>query len=263
MLPLGIFATSAIVLRTFPFGDTSRIAVLLTRDRGKVRVLAKGARGPKSRVGAALEPFAVIEAVYYDKSGRDLQLLKSAETVALHPGLTDTPSRLAFASAALELCDLSLTGEEAGPEFFDHLAAVLGQLEGAGRDQVGLFFGAYELRIAALLGYEAQLAACRGCGGPVDQPGASFSTAEGALICAACAGGRDGLERVEPRVAGWLQYLNGDREHEPEMPGGDRSELRDAARLIQLFLAAHLHNFRGLKSLGVLKRLEALEETGS
>jgi DNA repair protein RecO (recombination protein O) len=259
---LAILATEAIVLRTYPFGDTSRIAVLLTRDHGKVRVLAKGARGPKSRVGAALEPFTEIQAVYYDKASRDLQLLKSADPARAHPGLMGSPAHLAFGSAALELCDLSLTGEEAGPEFHELLAEALQRLETAPRDRLGLVFGSFELRTAALLGYQASFAQCPGCGGGTED-GAFFSASQGALVCRRCAPHREGAEPVSAGAAAWLRYLNGEAGEEPPMHNGDRTELREAARLIQLFLAAHLHNFRGLKSLAVLKRLEAMEETGA
>jgi DNA repair protein RecO (recombination protein O) len=256
--PSLILSTEAIVLRTYPFGDTSRIVVLLTRDRGKMRAVAKGVRGAKSRMGSSLELFSVIQAVYYDKAGRDLQLLKSADPLRLHPGLGADPQHLGFGSAALELCDQGVTGEEAGPEFFALLADVLERLESAGRDRLGVVFAAFELEAAALLGYRAEFGACRSCGSS-HSGDARFSPPDGGLLCEACGGGVGALEPVSADAVEWLRYLNGETAAEPPMPGGDRRELREAARLIQLFLAAHLHNFRGLKSLESLKRLEAWE----
>lgn len=254
---MAILSTEAIVLRTYPFGDTSRIVVLLTRDTGKIRVLAKGVRGPRSRIGSALEPFSEIQAEYYHKPGRELDLLKSADPVRLHPGFGLDVSRLAFGSAALELTDLSLTGEEAGPEFHALLADALTRMESAGRDRVGIFFGAFELQLAALLGYQAEFAGCRGCGGgPGD--GARFSAPQGALFCLDCAARAGAAEAVSRDAADWLRFLNGESGSEPPIENGDRRALREAARLIQMFLAAHLHNFRGLRSLDVLKRLEAM-----
>ncbi|MBI5836258.1 MAG: DNA repair protein RecO [Candidatus Eisenbacteria bacterium] len=256
-----ILSTEAIVLRTYPFGDTSRIAVLLTRDRGKMRVMAKGVRGPRSRMGSQLELFSVVQAVYYDKAGRELQLLKSADPLRVHPGLGADAAHLAFGSAALELCDQGVTGEESGPECFALLAEVLERLEHAGRDRLGLIFASFELEVAACLGYRAAFAACPGCGSSARER-LRFHPEDGALVCAACAASRGPLETVSAGAADWLRYLNGDTATEPPMPGGDRGALREAARLIQLFLAAHLHNFRGLKSLEMLKRLEVRDEPG-
>ena len=49
-------ASDALVLRTYKLGETSKVVVLLTRERGKVRAVAKGARGRRSRYQSALEP---------------------------------------------------------------------------------------------------------------------------------------------------------------------------------------------------------------
>ena len=48
--------SDALVLRTYKLGETSKVVVLLTRERGKLRAVAKGARGPRSRYQSALEP---------------------------------------------------------------------------------------------------------------------------------------------------------------------------------------------------------------
>ncbi len=259
---MAIVSAEAIVLRSFPFGDTSRIAILLTRDQGKVRVLAKGARAPRSRIGPALDPFSEIQAVYYEKPSRELQLLKSADPLRLHPGFGEDPTRLAFGSAALELSDVGVSGEEAGPEFFELLSHVLELMEHADRGRLGMLLAAFELKVAAYMGYQAEFRVCRGCGHAVEGQG-YFSPHQGAVLCAACARGTEGLERVSAGAAAWLRYLNAESSEEPAMREGDRSELREAARLIQLFLAAHLHNFRGLRSLEVLRRLEAAGAGGA
>ena len=72
----------AVVVRTYPLGDTSRIAVLYSREFGLVRGVAKGARGPKSRFGAGLEPLSHVDVVLYRKDGRDLDLLSKVDVRA-------------------------------------------------------------------------------------------------------------------------------------------------------------------------------------
>ncbi len=250
-----ILSTAAIVLRTYPFGDTSRIAVLLTRDHGKIRVIAKGVRSPRSRIGAALELFSELNVMFYDKRSRDLQLLKSADPLRFHPGMATEPARLAFGSAAVELLDLGLTGEEAGPEFHALLSRELDLLETAPRDRLGIHFAAFQLEVCALLGYEARFDACPGCDSPARE-GLRFLAERGALVCTKCCHGEFQAEPVSPEAADWLRFLNGESSEEPAIVGGDRSKLREAARFIQLLLHAHLPSFRGLKSLEVLKRLE-------
>lgn len=51
----------AVVLRTYRLGEADRIVVLLTREHGKVRAVAKGVRKTTSRIGARLEPMNHVE----------------------------------------------------------------------------------------------------------------------------------------------------------------------------------------------------------
>jgi DNA repair protein RecO len=69
------------VLRTYKLGEADRIVVFLTRDRGKKRGVAKGARRTRSRFAGALEPLTEVQVAYFEKQGRELVGLNYAETV--------------------------------------------------------------------------------------------------------------------------------------------------------------------------------------
>ncbi len=66
----------AVVLRCYEYGDTSLIAVTLTRAHGKVRFLAKGARKRGGGTGCEFVTGHVGDVVYYEKAGRGLQLIR-------------------------------------------------------------------------------------------------------------------------------------------------------------------------------------------
>jgi DNA repair protein RecO (recombination protein O) len=70
-----------LVLRTYKLGETDRIVVFLTRDRGKKRGVAKGARRPRSRFLGALEPLTEVRVAYFESERRELVGLNYAETV--------------------------------------------------------------------------------------------------------------------------------------------------------------------------------------
>jgi len=55
---MALISTEALVLRGHKLGETSRIVVLLTRERGKLRAVARGARGRRPRYRSALEPLS-------------------------------------------------------------------------------------------------------------------------------------------------------------------------------------------------------------
>ena len=75
-----LYRDEAIVLRTHKLGEADRIITMLTRTRGRVRAVAKGVRRTKSRFGARLEPFMVVDVQCYE--GRSLDTITQAETLA-------------------------------------------------------------------------------------------------------------------------------------------------------------------------------------
>lgn len=103
--------TNAIVLRRLRYSDTSIIATLLTEQRGVESILAKGARSPKSRMAAVLEPLEQIDVQYYVKSGRELQLLRAAERTVLRRSIQ---SSYEHTVAALRIAELVLRLELPG-----------------------------------------------------------------------------------------------------------------------------------------------------
>jgi len=76
-----LYTADALVLRTYKLGEADRIVVFLTRDRGKKRGVAKGARRTRSRFAGALEPLTEVQVAYFEKQGRELVGLNYAETV--------------------------------------------------------------------------------------------------------------------------------------------------------------------------------------
>ena len=54
----------AICLRAIDFSETSQVLTLLTRDEGKVRLMAKGTKRPKSKTGGAIDLLAEGTVVY-------------------------------------------------------------------------------------------------------------------------------------------------------------------------------------------------------
>ena len=67
-----LYSADALILRTYKLGEADRIVVFLTRDRGKKRGVAKGARRTKSNFAGALEPLTHVRVAYFEKEQREL-----------------------------------------------------------------------------------------------------------------------------------------------------------------------------------------------
>ncbi len=87
-----LYTADALILRTYKLGEVDRIVVFLTRDRGKKRGVAKGARRPRSRFAAALEPLTEARVAYFEKERRELVGLNYVETVRSPLELTLGPA---------------------------------------------------------------------------------------------------------------------------------------------------------------------------
>ncbi|MEN3337685.1 MAG: repair protein RecO, partial [Acidobacteriota bacterium] len=74
-----VYTSEALILRTYKLGESDRIVVFLTRDRGKKRGVARGARKAKSKFIGALEPMTRAGVAYYEREQRDLVRINYVE----------------------------------------------------------------------------------------------------------------------------------------------------------------------------------------
>lgn len=76
-----LIETESLVLKSYNLAEADKIVVLLTRDHGVVRGVAKGAKRLKSRFGSGLEPFSEIKAAYFEKENVELVSIQKADLV--------------------------------------------------------------------------------------------------------------------------------------------------------------------------------------
>jgi recombinational DNA repair protein (RecF pathway) len=81
--------TDALILRTYKLGESDRIVVFLTRDRGKKRGVAKNARQSRRRFGGSLEPLTLGRVGYVERERRELVHLQYVEAVRSPLAVTD------------------------------------------------------------------------------------------------------------------------------------------------------------------------------
>jgi recombinational DNA repair protein (RecF pathway) len=77
-----VYKAEALILRTYKLGEADRIVVFLTRDRGKKRGVAKGARRQRSRFIGGLEPMTRAGVQYYEREQRELVRINFVEPVS-------------------------------------------------------------------------------------------------------------------------------------------------------------------------------------
>lgn len=244
---MAIVQTDALVIRSYRLGETSLIVSLYTREFGLLRCVAKGARGGKSRFGAALEPGVRLNAVIYRKLSRDLQLLSKADIVAYWPALWEDPDRFARAGAVLEFLERAAYGESGDPELVDLAVETLGAMATAPPPSLEPMLRAFEIQACRRLGYAPELTHCLECRSPLSQ-GGLFHPVQGGLLCGAPCGGDGGAFRISERARKTLVAL---AEHPLASLGSwamERYPGPEVTKAIERFLTAHLERFEGLRA---------------
>jgi DNA repair protein RecO len=99
-----LYTTDALILRTYKLGESDRIVVFLTRDRGKKRGVAKNARQSRRRFGGALEPLTYGRVGYLERERRDLVRLDYVEQLRSPLSAVDGEA-LGYVSYFAELID--------------------------------------------------------------------------------------------------------------------------------------------------------------
>ncbi|HKI44159.1 MAG TPA: DNA repair protein RecO [Balneolales bacterium] len=151
-----IISSPAIVLRVINYQETSLIATLLTWEHGKIAVMVRGAKRPKSSFSGLMEPGNILDTIYYYKQTRSVQTLKEAsfrhKTFDIR---TDVEKWAVGLSTAEMVMQLSHEHEINHPmyEFAEKLFAWLNDTE----QSVRAIFPYIQLRLAELMGTGLQM----------------------------------------------------------------------------------------------------------
>ena len=203
---MAVIRTKAILLRSFPYSETSRILRFLTASHGLVGVLARGVRKQASKGLSNISPFSVGELVFDYRETRDLQSLREFSVSNAHLGLARDLSRLSGASVMADVL-LKHSGVVASDELVDQVEAAFRRLEDADTSDVSGEALAQLWSLVAALGFAPETMGCISCGTLFDQEGlARFDFSGGGLRCEDCELGGRG-PRLGPGAREQLRQL--------------------------------------------------------
>jgi DNA repair protein RecO (recombination protein O) len=173
----------AIVLRHTDWGEADRLLWLFTRELGKVKVVAKGVRKPRSRKAGHLEPFTRVELLL--AHGRDLPIVTQAEAKDAYLDLREDLVRVGYASYIIELLDRFTYEEGENFALYRLLGETLSRINNKETDPA-FAVRYYEVRLLDLVGFRPQLLHCVNCGEEIRAEDQFFSFEKGGVICPKC-----------------------------------------------------------------------------
>jgi len=248
-----ITKAEAVVLKTLNHGDTSKIITLYSREVGRLKLIAKGVRSPRSKAAGLFQPTRHLQVIYYTKPNSDLQLFKSGELINGFFGLEEDFDRLTLAQVMVELLDRSIEDEESHPGLFQLLVDSLTRMSQHQISSAEAYWF-FHARLLQELGFRPHVGRCSVCRGDLEG-GASLGRGSSQLECVRCHHPDQDSIMVSTQVLQTLQNLLDEdwKDHEKTpLAARDRRILWD---FLWQFTYHHIESARGMRSLKVLKQL--------
>ena len=245
-----MISTSAIVLKTIPYGDTSVIARMFTEDQGKVTILAKGAWRPKNNAGALLEPMNHIHLQYYHKNSREIQVLKDGGFTQQFSNLRKELSKVIVGLTIVEMMDKSTQDNNPFPILYRLGWRVLEKLNDE-KQNIWLVFVFFLYQLSLRLGFLPNIKKCSKCN--ADLISGCFDNYTGELICVNCS--TQSKISLDENSLSALQKLECLHLDDLQTLSINIQGITNSIQFLDLFISFHLEGLKKLRSMTMLKQI--------
>jgi len=253
-----LYRDEAVVIRSYKLGEADRIVVMLTREHGKVRAVAKGVRKTHSKFGGRLEPLSHVAIQIH--RGTNLDVVNQVETIDSSGRMFGDLDVMTEGLAVLEAVDQLVPDREPVPEVFRMLVGVRKTL--AERPSA-LVVPAFLLRLLAAEGVRPELDRCVVCGQGESEatPLVSIDLERGGVQCRGCRSGvgisAGALHLLRDVLDGRLGEAL-DRAHRPGGQVLDDPVVAEVASIATRAFEFHVE--RRLRSVAIFERHDTRSE---
>jgi DNA repair protein RecO (recombination protein O) len=246
------FRVEAVVLRHVDYGEADRMLTLYTRQLGKTRALAKGARKIASRKAGHIEPFTHVKLQL--AQGRDMPIVTQADTVDAYQPLREDLILTSHASYVMELLDrFTYADDTENSALFLLLTDSLSRLA-SGTDP-WLVLRYYEIRLLDHLGFRPQLFQCANCGREIKAEDQFFSFSAGGVICPRCGEGLRNVNKISVEALRYLRHFQRSSYADATRARPDLDMQKETETLMQGYFTYLLE--RELNTPGFLKKIKS------
>ena len=244
-----------IVLRTNPYGESNLILTLLTRELGKIGVVARGAKKTNSRLASSSQLFTY--GSFLIQKGSGLGTLSQGEIIHSFRDLREDLVATSYASLLVELTDKAVEEKKNNPFLFELLYQLLNYMN-EGTDAEVLAY-IYLTKMIPVLGLHPFFDECINCGCSAnDCLFVAFSVKEGGFLCQNCKQIDNYSFKVSEKVVKLLRlfyHFDVHRLGKIEVSEGTKKQL-------QTLLFAYYDEYSGiyLKSRKFLEQLTTMQQ---
>ena len=244
------YRVDSIVLKHAEMGEADRAVTIFSRQRGKLRVIAKGVRKIRSRRAGHLEPFTRVTLQL--ASSKNMPIVTQAETQDPHMGLREDLKHIGEASYVVELLDRFTYEEGENIPIFNLLADTLTRLENQEVDNQ-LVLRYYEIRLLDYVGFRPELFACVISGEAIQPESQFFSAEKGGAVCPSCSTTQGHLRPISMDALRFLRHFQRSSFSQAQKAEPSPEIFREMEDLMQFYLTYVLE--RGLNTPRFIRRV--------
>lgn len=249
--------TDAFVLRTYALKEADKICVLLTKESGKIRGVAEGAKRLKSKFGSSLEPFTEVAITYFEKENRELVAISSCEIIRSQFRADMSGEVLGMLHYLAELVIEFVPDHEPNERVYRLINASLEVVRVGTTEQLIALARYCEIWMLRLSGFLPDFKRCASCQTPLAPERSAWLAPDGSPQCVLCSG-RQGQE-VRAEAKQTLSDILGRGPMEFAVTGAEPRALPQIAAISTRLIQRTLE--RDLKSLEIFGQLRPLKET--
>ena len=148
-----IINSDAIVLKRFPYGESSLICRCFVKEIGKTSFIVHGAHRKKSSKAAYFQPGNCINIIFYYKDNRNLQTISKTSFSKNWIHIQNDLKKIAYTMAVIELTDKCISENDEHKDLFIILLNVLEKIENE-PSELNLIYWYYQYQLLEKLGFK-------------------------------------------------------------------------------------------------------------
>ncbi len=246
---MSLIKVRGIVLREAYCGEADKIITILTKEKGKIAISAKGAKRPQSPFMAGTQIFSYCDFLLY--GNREIAKLSQVEIIESFHNIRNDLFKLSYATYFMELLE-NIFLEEIPTEASLKLTLKTLQVLSKTEYDVKLVAAIYELRLMAIIGYMPETIRCVNC---LQELGEEiyFSSELGGTLCPKCKNVLPTVMKISKSTLYAVQYILSSQLSELFKFSLSDSVLKELTLLTREYVI--LHTERKFKALEFIEKL--------
>ncbi len=197
---------SSIIMDMIELRESDLLVTFFTKEKGKLKGIAKGAKRSKKRFFNCLDLFCFVDMELENKKNKDLWFLHSCKLIEPFNKIRENYTSYVLASYMIELIDILFPIGVTDELMFKTIVKSLNMLHNKYNCELVLIN--FEAKIMSIGGYRINLERCQNCGRPYQGKGKGvFVAYKGGIVCLKCFRHKYDSVLLEPEAIQNLRFL--------------------------------------------------------